>query len=402
MAISTVRASRTAQLLLFPPMPAPEIAVELPYFVAPGHPPILSTPEVDTLLRAGVPVAIAVSGGKDSQGSTLAVMMHLDAGGHTGPRILINADLGSSDWQASRPLCQLLADRHDVELVVVRRAAGDLLHRWYARQDSCVRRYANLETVSLVLPWSTPSMRFCTSEMKTHVIMRELRRRFPGQIVLNVVGERREEKSRATRAVATLGSDGFSCTWRPILKWTEQQTFDFIRHCGMEPHIAYTAFGMSRVSCPFCILSKLADLIAASRVEETHELFRGIVRLEIKSTFGFQGARWLADVAPHLLSPTVCEEVQEAKRLAAQRVEIERRLPKGLYFVKGTGWPDRLPTDPEANMLAEVRSSLSQLLHIPAAYLTPASIHRRYAELYRIAQRRLEKSTGSARNVSAG
>lgn len=257
MAISTVRASPTAQRPLFRPIPSPETTVERPYFLAPGHPPILSTPDVDALVGAGAPVAIAVSGGKDSQAATLAVMMHLDAVGHTGPRILINADLGSSDWRASRPLCQLLADRHNVELVVVRRAAGDLLHRWYARQDSCVRRYAHLETVSLVLPWSTPSMRFCTSEMKTHVIMRELRRRFPGQIVLNVVGERREEKSRATRAVATVGSDGFSCTWRAILKWTEQQTFDFIRHCGMDPHIAYTEYGVSRVSCPYCILAKL-------------------------------------------------------------------------------------------------------------------------------------------------
>jgi 3'-phosphoadenosine 5'-phosphosulfate sulfotransferase (PAPS reductase)/FAD synthetase len=401
MATSTPSPSQTAQLLLFPPIATPELTVEIPYLVAPGHPPILSTPGVDALVRGGAPVAIAVSGGKDSQGATLAVMMHLDAVGHTGPRILINADLGSSDWQASRPLCQLLADRHHVELVIVRRPAGDLLHRWYARQDSCVRRYANLETVTLVLPWSTPSMRFCTSEMKTHVIMRELRRRFPGQIVLNVVGERREEKSRAARPVATLHSDGFSCTWRPNLKWTEQQMFDLIRDCGMNPHIAYTAFGMSRVSCPYCFLAKLADLVAASRVEETHELFHGIVGLEIKSTFGFQGARWLADVAPHLLTPTVRDEVQEAKQRAAQRIEIERRLPKGLFFVKGKGWPERLPTDHEVNILSDVRSSLSQLLHIPANYLTPDSIHRRYAELYRIAQRRQEKSTGSARNVSA-
>jgi 3'-phosphoadenosine 5'-phosphosulfate sulfotransferase (PAPS reductase)/FAD synthetase len=388
---TSTRAKTTTQLVLFPRIAGSEITTEIPYLVAPGHPPILSTLEVDALLRAGAPVAISVSGGKDSQSSTLAVMMHLNTIGHSGPRILINADLGSSDWRASRPLCQLLADRHNVELVVVRRSAGDLLHRWNARQESCVRRYGNLETVSLVLPWSTPSMRFCTSEMKTHVILRELRRRFPGQIVLNVVGERREEKSRATRPVATLNANGLSWTWRPVLKWTEQQAFDFIRHCGMEPHIAYTAFGMSRVSCPYCILSKLADLVAATRVEETHELFHGIVRLEIKSTFGFQGARWLADVAPQLLTTMVREEVQEAKHLATQRIQIEQRLPKGLYFTKGKRWPERLPTDAEANILAEVRSSLSQLLHIPADYLTAPSIHRRYDELYQIAQRSAER-----------
>jgi hypothetical protein len=38
-----------------------------------------------------------------------------------------------------------------------------MVERWESRWESSVRRYAALETVTLVLPWSTPSMRFCTS-----------------------------------------------------------------------------------------------------------------------------------------------------------------------------------------------------------------------------------------------
>jgi 3'-phosphoadenosine 5'-phosphosulfate sulfotransferase (PAPS reductase)/FAD synthetase len=369
------------QLALFPQKLSANSSSDLLYPVAPGSPPIASTAGVDALLRMGAPVAIGVSGGKDSQTATLATMSCLNALGHNGPRVLVHADLGSSDWRASLPLCQQLADRFDVELIVVRRAAGDLLHRWQSRQDSCIRRYANLETVTLVLPWSTPSMRFCTSEMKTHVITRELRRRFRGQTVINVVGERREEKSRRLRPIATLDPNGWLYTWRPVLLWTEHEAFEFIRLCGMQPHIAYTAYHMSRVSCPYCILAKLGDLVSASRIEETHALFHGIVRLEIISTFGFQGARWLADVAPHLLSPSVRTEVTEAKHRAAQRISIESRIPKELFFVKGKGWPDRLPTHSEATILAEVRTALSELLQIQSNYLTASSIHQHYGEL---------------------
>jgi 3'-phosphoadenosine 5'-phosphosulfate sulfotransferase (PAPS reductase)/FAD synthetase len=39
-------------------------------------------------------------------------------------------------------------------------------------------------------------MRFCTSELKTAIICRELVRRFPGQTILSVSGIRREESTK--------------------------------------------------------------------------------------------------------------------------------------------------------------------------------------------------------------
>ncbi|RWI57138.1 MAG: hypothetical protein EOR16_16320 [Mesorhizobium sp.] len=78
--------------------------------------------------------------------------------------------------------------------------------------------YQDLSTVTLLPCWSTPSMRFCTSEMKTHPIEAMLKRRFPGRTILNVTGVRRAESRRRARlAIADQGADGRIWNWRPIL-----------------------------------------------------------------------------------------------------------------------------------------------------------------------------------------
>lgn len=67
---------------------------------------VATTPELVALLLAGAPVAIGVSGGKDSCAQAFAVMAYLDAIGHTGPRVLVHADLGRVEWKDSLPTCQ--------------------------------------------------------------------------------------------------------------------------------------------------------------------------------------------------------------------------------------------------------------------------------------------------------
>ena len=42
-------------------------------------------------------------------------------------------------------------------------------------------------------------MRFCTSELKTAIITRELRKRFPGRDILNVTGVRRQESDARSK-----------------------------------------------------------------------------------------------------------------------------------------------------------------------------------------------------------
>lgn len=341
---------------------------------------LASSPEIDKLIGQNAPIAVGVSGGKDSQAAALAVYARLATVGHTGPKVLIHSDLGSTEWKDSLPMCQRLANHLNTELIVVRRRAGDMMDRWEARWQSSVRRYADLETVTLVLPWSTPGMRFCTSELKTHVITAELRRRFPFETIVSVTGVRRAESSARSRGtIASLSVDGRMWTWRPLSDWSTEQVIACVLGHGLELHPAYTQFGLRRVSCRFCIMSGLQDLRAAAAVSESADLYRAMVGLEIRSTFPFQSKRWLGDIAPSLLSGAPQVALQEAKEKATARQALEAMLTKDMLYVKG--WPQRMLTDAEAAVLAHVRTGVSALLNIQAHYLDVTSIHARYARL---------------------
>ncbi|WP_136617024.1 MULTISPECIES: phosphoadenosine phosphosulfate reductase family protein [Mesorhizobium] len=341
---------------------------------------IATTPEIAALLAANAPVAIGVSGGKDSQAAAVATIGYLRGIGHRGLQLLIHSDLGSVEWNDSLPMCRKLAAHVGIELAIVRRKAGGLMERWEARWDSSKMRYEALSTVTLVPCWSTPAMRFCTSELKTHIISAELKRRFPGQTIINVTGVRRAESAqRAKATIASPDAEGRIWSWRPIADWSEQDVFSLIDHSGLPPHPAYRDFGMSRVSCRFCIMSNLADLTAAAAQPEAHDLYRRMVALESTSSFAFQGARWLGDVAPHLLAAEGRAALADAKRVAAARTTAEKRITKPMLYVKG--WPTRMLSDDEADTLGGVRREVSDLLGLRSEILDRSSIHARYAEL---------------------
>lgn len=350
---------------------------------------VVALPFVNEALREHAPVAIGVSGGKDSQAAALATFRFLDGLGHAGPRILIHSDLGSVEWNDSLPTCERLANHLGVELLVVRRNAGDLMQRWEARWASSVLRYEELSTVTLVPCWSTPSMRFCTSELKTHVIRSALKRRFARQLIVNVTGVRRAESAARARAtVADQETAHAIINWRPILEWSEQDVFAAIDHSGLQPHPAYRQFGMTRVSCRFCIMSSIGDLTAATAQPESHDLYRRMVALECKSSFAFQGSRWLGDVAPHLLTGDQRRALGAAKHTANWRSHYERRIRPEMLYVKG--WPTRMLTDAEAGILAATRRNVSELFGFCSRYLDRSEIHGRYAEL--IAKRQSRES----------
>ncbi|MDG3580046.1 phosphoadenosine phosphosulfate reductase family protein [Rhizobium sp. YJ-22] len=345
-----------------------------------AFPSISILPPIADLLQQGAVVAIGVSGGKDSQAAATATFEYLDRIGHSGPRLLIHADLGSVEWADSLPTCEHLSDRLGAELVVVRRKQGGLMDRWESRWRSNVARYENLSTVTLVPCWSTPAMRYCTSEMKTSKIHAELKRRFSRLPIISVTGVRREESPQRARAEIFDHKPGERIwTWRPILDWSEEEVFSSLDFWGIEPHPAYRRFGLTRVSCRFCIMSGLPDLVAAAAQPEAHDLYRQMVGLECRSTFAFQSSRWLGDIAPHLLEPRIRDLFAMAKEKADRRREAERRLTKPMLYVKG--WPVRILSDGEADLLAEVRSEVSTMLGFRARYVDRFSIHARYAEL---------------------
>jgi 3'-phosphoadenosine 5'-phosphosulfate sulfotransferase (PAPS reductase)/FAD synthetase len=356
----------------------------------PPFPALETAPKITELLALGAPVAIGVSGGKDSDVVAAETLAYLKQVGHRGPRILIHSDLGRIEWKDSLPACERLARRYDLELVVVKRQAGDLMDRWLVRWRNNCERYAQLQCVKLILPWSTASMRFCTSELKTAIICRALVARYPGQTILSVVGLRRQESATRAHAPvyapqarltsATYGTSGY--TWHPLLAWTLEEVLTYHRLHNIPLHEAYTRYGTTRVSCAFCILSSLHDLVQSASCPDNQDFYRELVELEIVSTFSFQEGRWLGEVAPHLLSGETLSRLKEAKRRAALREEAEDRIPKHLLYSKG--WPRVMPTPSEARLLSEVRKGVAEIMELSIHYTDPKAIGCRYAELMAI------------------
>lgn len=354
------------------------------------YPSIETTSLIDNLLASGSPVAIGTSGGKDSAIAAFETRDYLQRRGYQGPVILIHSDLGRVEHKDSLPACERLSRRLGVELVVVQRKSGDMMDRWLQRWRDNLERYKQLQCVRLVLPWSTASMRFCTSEMKTAICCRDLVERFPKKTILSVSGIRRQESTK--RALAPICSiqkkltskefETVGYNWNPILAWSLDHVL--ASHCdrSFPLHEAYTTYGMSRVSCAYCILAGLSDLAASATDPANHDIYREMVDLEVISSFSFQSDRWLGDVAPHLLSVKQLAGLREAKRRATAREQVERRIPTHLLYKKG--WPTMLPTRAEAVLLSEVRRSVADIMQIGIEYSEPDAILERYADLMAI------------------
>jgi 3'-phosphoadenosine 5'-phosphosulfate sulfotransferase (PAPS reductase)/FAD synthetase len=358
-------------------------------------PPLETTDIIDTLIAIGSPIAGGLSGGKDSSLMAWRLKKYLEEVGYIGEYIFVHADLGRIEHTDSRPSCQRIADLLGVELVVVRREKGDMVDRWLQRwRDNC-QRYADLLCVKLILPWSTASMRFCTSELKTAIICRYLVERFKYQTILSAVGLRREESSTRAKAPIcsvqtkleskTFGTTGYN--WNPILAWTLDDVLIYHQTHNIPLHEAYTTFGMSRVSCAFCILSSLLDLMASATDTRNHDVYRELVDIEIASAFSFQSDRWLGDVAPHLLTAEQLTGLAEAKCKSKARERIESRIPTVLEYTRG--WPTIMPTRHEAVLLSEVRSAVADVMQIQGMrYLDPDAILARYAELIKLREQK--------------
>ncbi|HEU5375520.1 MAG TPA: phosphoadenosine phosphosulfate reductase family protein [Ktedonobacteraceae bacterium] len=367
---------------------------------------IATSPTVSALLATNAPVALGVSGGKDSSAMSLAVTTYLDEIGHSGPRILIHSDLGRVEWRESLPWCQKLAEHLGLELVVVRRAAGDLLDRWKVRWTNNVARYANLETVCLVLPWSTPGMLFCRSELKAAIICRELIQRYPGQEILSPTGIRREEST--TRAAAPISAPQPRLSskthqtggqdWHPIADWTLSEVLAYHQLRQFPLHPGYQR-GMTRISCAFCVMGSAGDLAVSASCPDNQEVYREQVDLEILSSFAFQSGKWLGDVAPQLLSEQQQRGLAEAKQRARLREAAEARVPKHLKYSKG--WPTVMPTLAEARLLAEIRCTVANILELTINYRDAESVLERYAQLMALQRAKKQSQQITAPTLSA-
>lgn len=348
---------------------------------------VVTDERIDVMLAADAVVAAGVSGGKDSVALAFALWEHLDRIGHRGPRVLVHADLGRVEWRDSLPTCERLALALGAELLVVKREQGDMMDRWLQRWRDNVQRYAALSCVKLILPWSTPDMRFCTSELKVAQICKGLVSRFPGRQIVSASGIRREESrqrknapiSKVEKGLHKIRAGTSGATWNPILEWLAGDVRAIAAARGFRPHEGYTRWNMSRISCAFCIMQDDHDQRASAAVPEHAPLLREMADLEIASTFAFQGDRWLGDVRPDLLTEPQRAALAFAKERGAERERMEAWLPDHLLYTKG--WPHVMPTDDEAERIAAMRRGVAAAVRIDVQCTTGPEVKARYAEL---------------------
>jgi 3'-phosphoadenosine 5'-phosphosulfate sulfotransferase (PAPS reductase)/FAD synthetase len=290
--------------------------------------------------------------------------------------------------------------------MIVRRQAGDMIQRWEGRWAANLRRYENLECVTLITPWSTPAMRFCTSELKVSPICSALKKRWPTGIILSASGIRAEESPNRAKApiakeqakLKRRGQVGFD--WHPILSWKLTDVLALHEAENFPLHPAYTQFGSSRLSCAFCMLARMEDHLAALKQKGNHPSYHRLVALEVASGFSFQQNRWLGDRMPELLAEDTLNQIQLSKEKGRLRREAESAIPKSVLFVKG--WPHAMPTVEEAQLLADARTKVCALIGIENRFPTVKSVQDRYGELLREAGKDQSCLPGLAEEESGG
>lgn len=348
-------------------------------------------------LTDGAWVAFNLSGGKDSGASAHAVNRLLDRMGHPrSHRIAIHADLGRAEWDMTPATVEAIAAHIGVPLIVVRRSAGDMVARWEQRFANGKARYEALETYNLIGPWSSSSLRFCTSELKAQVIGPELARRLRGQTIISVIGLRRDESQRRRNTPVSKVDARFAkpgnrhgthmMLWHPLVDWTADDVFACHARGDIPLHDAYHVHGATRLSCRFCVLASLHDLTVSAGVSANRDHYLHLVGMEATSTFSFQPARWLADMAHDALPPDLSAAIELAKRHAMERRTLEAAMPRALRFVKG--WPPRVPTLEEAGIIASARAPILVRHRLRNLYPTAAVVRDRFAELIALGRAR--------------
>jgi len=344
------------------------------------------TPEVRALLDQHVPIIIGVSGGKDSDAVASAVARSLTD--YPGEVILLHAGLGAVEWADSWPSCVRTAKTLGLEVDSCTRKAGGMMERWEGRWQSSIRRYTAMETVSVVLPWSTPAMKFCQSELKVDPISSYIKRRFGKRPVLNVTGVRGQEStSRAKQPICAPAPKlpPGSQSWRAIHHWTVDDVWAEIQDAGIEAHEGYSLYGSTRISCRWCIMSSEHDMRASLKDPAGHPIYVRMCDLELESGFAFQGNRWLTSLAPELV-PNGVDRLKFAMTLAEERNAAQAWVPKHLQFTKG--WPHCVPTEEESEKLATMRRNICTLYGWSSPYLTAKTVRDRYQELWDIKQQK--------------
>lgn len=110
--------------------------------------------------------------------------------------------------------------------------------------------------------------RFCTQEVKVKPMQEFLAALVDaGGEPINAVGIRAAESKARAEMTEWEFSEGFDCeTWRPLIRWSEQDVIDIHKRHGMPPNPLYLQ-GASRVGCWPCIFARKGEIKFMARVD---------------------------------------------------------------------------------------------------------------------------------------
>ncbi|MFI1201698.1 phosphoadenosine phosphosulfate reductase family protein [Streptomyces sp. NPDC020883] len=275
----------SAQLTLFAGT-APATTKKRARRIHPSVPEAPATRVPTALLRLADWILLNSSGGKDSQAMASHVCALAAKLGLLHRVVIVHADLADVEWGGTRKLAEDQARRLGVRFEVVKAEGGDLLARTVARFVK-LKEKAEKEardegrdpaTAKIAPAWPSSSARWCTSDLKRGPI-RKLMTRLVAELgdlgrpvrILNCMGQRAAESAPRAKLtpveVDRPASNGkrHVTTWRPIHSWTDVEVWKEIARSGLPYHEAYD-WGMSRLSCSFCVLGCEADVVLAARL----------------------------------------------------------------------------------------------------------------------------------------
>ena len=253
--------------------------------------------QIKALALRGAIFYISHSGGKDSQAMYIAIMALVAQGFIKSRQVrVIHADLGDIEHAGVKDhiIATITQELMIAQAYNKAGTAVDLFDMVRARRASLDAK-GNFDAPA----FPSSAARFCTSDLKTGPIWREIRqdrgqhhdRGLPNfDIVINCVGIRAEESKSRAKKIGWRGSLNLNkkntnskreaYDWWPIADWTIDQVWSEILRAGQSPHPVYklqvnplepgkpefTVLGNERLSCMFCIFGSVNDLRNAAAI----------------------------------------------------------------------------------------------------------------------------------------
>lgn len=355
------------------------------------------TPEIAAAADAGAVFVFNISGGKDGLCAADAANRWLDSVGHPRHRrYAMHADLGRTEWPETPGYVDDQSTYLGTPLILVRRELGDLVALWEQRYADGLPLYDELVQIRLRGPWSGPGQKFCQAAMKRDQFVKTLRRRFPSDTVVCVIGVRRDESRDRAKAEtfsleSRLSTPGrtIGLNWNAIAHWTTAEVYAYAEARRLPMHEAYARWGSSRLSCALCVFASKSDIRAALAHSGNHPLYHTLVGIENRTGFPFQRGAWLSDVRPDLLARDEMAAAGAARAYSDERKAIESLVPDAfLLGSKDDPWPRRMPEPEEARAIAEGRRLVAGWRRIELPYVTAGSVTDRMASMFDGTKRR--------------